>query len=409
MLNQNTVSFSEAQRIQFADNFLGELAQAVMVSGILTKTDNLLAFAALDNKSPNCKPSSFPCGKSCQPAKTKSGKPTQCKKALAGQAANYAAWMQMQAKNTTSASSPLQTKRADPGVIASQKTSTNQSAKLLRLGEADILDPAKVKISSRGDGGVWDVVENSAGDLFVRKQAGAFTGNHAYDGTSEILGAQILASIGSSTAKISIDGKSDQVYSKFVPGKSVESLSNDDLGAVGDKLKQGKGLMLWNNRALDVAISHPDLAKIFAFDVFSGNGDRHNGNLFYDKGKDEFHSIDNEGAFYNTWDTSVRTRIKGFIEESVAHTLSRKDLSDQEKKNLGVFKNSLEELSKIPKQDIKNASDKLFSKLDAGAYKTDPEEVKDLRTRRNEAVDSNTDFAFELIQKHQKDFERIKS
>lgn len=95
MFNQ-TISLSQARQLQGDPDFVDELAQAV------TESSRWLEFAAgSGDKTPKCKPTSFPCGKSCQPAKTKTGKATQCQKALTGQPANYADWLKTQAVNAS--------------------------------------------------------------------------------------------------------------------------------------------------------------------------------------------------------------------------------------------------------------------------------------------------------------------
>lgn len=83
--------FSLSQRTASYQNtgFLNSLKNAVASS------NDFVEFTA-SSKMPNCKPTSFPCGKSCQPAKTKSGKATKCRNLLQGQAANYADWLKNQ-------------------------------------------------------------------------------------------------------------------------------------------------------------------------------------------------------------------------------------------------------------------------------------------------------------------------
>lgn len=48
------------------------------------------------------------------------------------------------------------------------------------------------------------------------------------------------------------------------------------------------------------AMKHPDLAKIMAFDTFTGNTDRHGGNFFYDSKSGGFSAIDNGMAFLDS-------------------------------------------------------------------------------------------------------------
>lgn len=106
-----------------AEFWLEQLADSVNRSGKLD-------FAATSQR--NCKPTSFPCGRSCQPAKTKSGKPTQCKKILQGQAATHADWLKQQSAKINTSGDATQNDAA--GGISGIKTQEQKKAVL------DLLD-----------------------------------------------------------------------------------------------------------------------------------------------------------------------------------------------------------------------------------------------------------------------------
>lgn len=81
------------------------------------------------------------------------------------------------------------------------------------------------------------------------------------------------------------DGYAGTLHS-VVPGINFQLLKYaPETREVYDRYHEGGD---WVRRAL----AHPDLAKIYALDTFTGNGDRHDNNLMYDPANDRFHSID---------------------------------------------------------------------------------------------------------------------
>lgn len=88
LLLNSTINLSELT-CNLESDFLTNLAA-------IANQEAMSNFSEKTTKTPNCNPTSFPCGKSCQSAKTKTGKVTQCKNTLQGQAANCATWLHQQ-------------------------------------------------------------------------------------------------------------------------------------------------------------------------------------------------------------------------------------------------------------------------------------------------------------------------
>lgn len=117
-----------------------------------------------------------------------------------------------------------------------------------------------------------------------------------------------------------------------VPGNEVRKM-RDALGYFSIKT----GL---NTKAkLRKIIKHKDLCKIIALDIFLNNGDRHNGNIFYDKDSNRFYAIDMDAIFRKKRLLAIKARK--FIED-----LNTKKLSCQEKIALKKLSQALRALMK---------------------------------------------------------------
>jgi hypothetical protein len=90
-------------------------------------------------------------------------------------------------------------------------------------------------------------------------------------------------------------------------------------------------------------LKSPDLAKIVALDIFTGNGDRHRGNIFISgKGKErQFHAIDNGLAFRSE---QCSYRFAQACEELNRTKFFFAGLDDKQREHLKVFVDTLKTL-----------------------------------------------------------------
>lgn len=164
----------------------------------------------------------------------------------------------------------------------------------------------------------------------------------------------------------------------LVPGNEVKRM-RDVLGYFS--IKTG----LTTKEKLRKIVKHKDLCNIIALDIFLNNGDRHNGNIFYDKDNNRFYAIDMDAIFRKKRLLAIKARK--FIEN-----LNTKKLSSQEKT---VLKNLSQALHALMKQYPPKTLCLLKKRLAATAGYTYPEsEQKTFRKL--------VEYNFEKIQKLQK-------
>jgi SPP1 gp7 family putative phage head morphogenesis protein len=146
------------------------------------------------------------------------------------------------------------------------------------------------------------------------------------------------------------------------------------------------------------ALSSPDLAKIMALDVFSGNPDRHSGNLFYDRNKG-FSGIDHGFAFTSGTAAEIVYSLKKEVIQPSQD--GRYDV-----KNLEVFVSSLKTLTEEhpPSSIVKRlqifsnaASSGQFNKA-IGSDIVDEKRVKQGLQSRTDIISYNHRKSLELIQ-----------
>lgn len=162
--------------------------------------------------------------------------------------------------------------------------------------------------------------------------------------------------------------------------------------------------MLSKTKALDNAITHPDLAKIYAVDLVAGNGDRHDGNIFYDSKSQSYHAIDNEGAFSSSHKSLFRDYQSTAIKDSLKSTLSRSDLSKDELANLKTFKASVDKLLALNEQKL---SKSINAAMKSFLSDEEKDSYSDESSNRANIVTENFDFVRQLIKSHDADFRRL--
>lgn len=93
------------------------------------------------------------------------------------------------------------------------------------------------------------------------------------------------------------------------------------------------------------ALERPDLARIVALDLFTGNSDRHDDNLFYDRQKDAFHGIDHGNIFGQPTVTGMVDALKHYEE---FNPMEVKELlsSPAARKNAQILVSSLDKLTR---------------------------------------------------------------
>ncbi|MBW4469307.1 MAG: DUF1073 domain-containing protein [Stenomitos rutilans HA7619-LM2] len=239
------------------------------------------------------------------------------------------------------------------------------------------------------------IFEDDRGQKYVAKVASAMTGYIPYDNTSEMIAQKVMQAAGINTAKIKIedpeiadkDDRYPRILSQFVSGVS--------LGEV-QKFTQPDSLMLSSKDALKNAISHPDLARIHAFDVFSFNGDRHDGNIFYDQKTDSYHAIDNEGAFYKSPYSPYRDYEREAIEKSFDSVLSNKKLTHSEKENLHLFVETLRGLADMNKAEFAKSA---IASQDKLIPSSDEKQRQEFTPERQNSIRDSFGYAKELLEK----------
>jgi hypothetical protein len=118
----------------------------------------------------------------------------------------------------------------------------------------------------------------------------------------------------------------------LVPGNEVKKL-RDVLGYFS--IKTG----LTTKEKLRNIVKYKDLCNIIALDIFLNNGDRHNGNIFYDKENNRFYAIDMDAIFRKKRLLAVKAHK--FLEH-----LNTKKLTYQEKTALKNLSQALHALIK---------------------------------------------------------------
>lgn len=103
-----------------------------------------------------------------------------------------------------------------------------------------------------------------------------------------------------------------------------------------------------NQKTFRQSLSHPDLARIMALDVFTGNSDRHGGNLLYDE-KEGFYGVDHGLAFSSGTAAEMYVALEKYDVDA--------ELTISEKENLGILVSSLKELTQ------KNSSGSIVNRL----------------------------------------------
>ncbi len=181
-------------------------------------------------------------------------------------------------------------------------------------------------------------VEDAQGNQFILKYP-----RNPNCAVNDALGAAVGKFIGTnindvkifppqSTSVSSVDKFPNKIKTlhTLVPGNEVRRM-RDALGYFS--IKTG----LTKKAKLRRIIKHKDLCKIIALDIFLNNGDRHNGNIFYDKDNDRFYAIDMDAIFRKK--RLLAIKAAKFIQE-----LDKKKLSSQEKTALKNLSKTLRAL-----------------------------------------------------------------
>lgn len=358
----------------------------------------------------------FPCGGACfslgRPCKKEIGKETQIK-------AEEVAQNIKKGKENPSLPKTVEKQSTAKPVSTPNKTNENQNIKGLKtLKDSDLKLLGKVGTGFNGA----EIVEDAQGNKYVKKYPKAIEGTATYGSTSEVMAEVVLKAIGVKAPEIYIqsdnkDGKYKAMYSKMIPGESVEAildsgknpklrnifLQESELSFLG-KSEYGdyNGLQITQIKKgnLEIAIRHPDLAKIYAFDVFSSNPDRHGGNIFYDEKTDSFFPIDNEGAMsMNPDKKGLGDHYKKVIRNNFKHLLHKDKLSDEDKKGLQIFVDTLKKLANIDPDKLDKAYKNVYNK-----NKTPKE--KDNSDVRTKAINNNIAFVKTLLKDFEYSFDR---
>lgn len=164
--------------------------------------------------------------------------------------------------------------------------------------------------------------------------------NHALN---DALGAEVGTSIGVNINHVKIFPPYDpslgsvdkfphhiKTLHTLVPGNEVRKMNN----AISFfSIRAG----LTNRAKLESLMTHKDLYKIVALDIFLNNSDRHNGNLFYDEENDHFYAIDMDALFCKK--RLLATKAGNFIQG-----LDKKRLSPKAKAALKNLHKILDDL-----------------------------------------------------------------
>lgn len=139
------------------------------------------------------------------------------------------------------------------------------------------------------------------------------------------------------------------------------------------------GLNLTNLRAM----KNKDSAKILALDTFTGNADRHDGNLFYDKKTKKYTAIDNGLAFYSDGITASVTKS---LKKSKSSFKTMIDIDPEIKEGLQIYRDTLSEL--ITKYPPKKSKAKMLGYMQ---HESGTNMINDfyVRTGKTRVIDKN--------------------
>jgi hypothetical protein len=229
------------------------------------------------------------------------------------------------------------------------------------------------------------LVQDKNGTQYFRKRAGSMTGDSTYDGASDVVGSAILRQLGLPAPVIKFDG--DRMFSSKIEGVDIhKQLPKELKGKVSDDFNEN-GLLLDVEGSLKNSLAHPDLAKIFAADIFTGNADRHGGNLIRTP-DGRYAPIDNEGSFYikDTRDYSgiIESRRYKTVSDDI-DKLDIESLTKDQVTNLKTVRETLKDLLDNQNPD-KILND--FRRLHDLAPKDAPV-PQDMEEQRIEAVKEN--------------------
>lgn len=251
-------------------------------------------------------------------------------------------------------------------------------------------------------------MQDVQGNKYIKKYPAAIEGTPTYGGVSEVMAEVLLKLVGAKPPEIYIqsDNKKNTykaMYSKVVPGESVEEVlkSNEKVKNIflvksqKTRIINPNAMLLRMGGALEIAVRHPDLARIYAFDIFANNSDRHAGNLFYDVKTDSFTPIDNEGAMSSS--INDPNNFQQAVTNGFRYLLSKKDLSDTEKQGLQVFADSLKSLASIDPNELSKTYEDLYN----SNKRPLEDDTNDIRTK---AIKDNSSFVNTLLKDFEKDF-----
>jgi len=161
---------------------------------------------------------------------------------------------------------------------------------------------------------------------------------------AEVLVAEMGTSIGAKVNQVRIVPQAPNLIHLKGRGASLHELVP---GIQCNKIHQGAnarmslslgGTPTQNRDSFGRALQHPDLAKIMALDIFTGNSDRHSGNLFYDP-KKGYHGIDHGFAFKDATAAEIDFALRDCGEAEMQALIMGRT------KNLKVLVSSLEKLT----------------------------------------------------------------
>jgi hypothetical protein len=128
---------------------------------------------------------------------------------------------------------------------------------------------------------------------FFYKRAGTNSISHKKDAQNEVLCSEIAAKAGIPHNDVRMAPAG--INNNFKPKGQVGTIHSILPGTNWKNIEKDNPTLFAKYEApttFERSLKHPDLAKIYAFDLFTGNTDRNNSNLMYDQATDRFHSLD---------------------------------------------------------------------------------------------------------------------
>lgn len=252
----------------------------------------------------------------------------------------------------------------------------------------------------QGYTGKVTLVKDSKGKEYVKKEAVEDTdpmsaggrAMYVYSAAAESTVSDMAEDVGIPSAKVRMTPAKngdklgstlqDVAKGKIKADSSPDPLISHQLGSIEvDPFPryQKSGLGIKNLEAM----RNKDSAKILALDTFTGNADRHDGNLFYEEKTKRYTAIDNGLAFYSD---SITPSVTKSLKDNKMTFKMMAGLDPEIKEGLQTYRDTLSEL--ITKYPPKKSKAKMLGYMQ---HESGTNMINDfyVRTGKTRVIDKN--------------------